>query len=53
MGTEAEVRAVFEARKQHPYDSRLAGVTGSYRFDVQGVGSFHATVDDGRVPLFV
>jgi putative sterol carrier protein len=43
------VREVFERRKQDPYEPRLAGVTGSYRFDIEDVGSFFVDVDDGHV----
>lgn len=51
MSPEAKVRALFEKRKREPFDSRLAGVTGSYRFDVDGVGSFFVAVDDGRLAV--
>jgi putative sterol carrier protein len=45
------VRALFEQRKQRPFEPTLAGVVGSYRFDVQGVGSFFVAVDDGQLAI--
>lgn len=32
-------------------DPRLKGIRGSYRFDVEGAGSWHATVADGTVKV--
>jgi ubiquinone biosynthesis protein UbiJ len=43
------IRALFEQRRRHSYEPLLAGVRGSYRFDVVGVGSFFVSVDDGHL----
>jgi putative sterol carrier protein len=45
------VREVFERRRQQPFEPQLAGVRGSYRFDVEGVGSFFVSVDDGALVI--
>jgi putative sterol carrier protein len=45
------IRALFAKRQQRPYEPMLAGVTGSYRFDVEGVGSFFVSVDDGQLAI--
>jgi putative sterol carrier protein len=45
------VRALFEQRRRQPFEPRLAGVVGSYRFDIEGVGSFFVSVDDGHLVI--
>jgi hypothetical protein len=45
------VRQKFEARKENPYSPLLAGVYGTYLFDIHGAGSWHVSVDDGRLGI--
>jgi putative sterol carrier protein len=45
------VRAVFDRRKQNPFEPLLAGVKGTYRFDVKGAGSFLFSVDNGWISI--
>jgi putative sterol carrier protein len=47
MGESA--RAIFEALKTGGDVPLLHGVKGTYRFDIDGVGSWRLTVDDGAV----
>jgi putative sterol carrier protein len=41
------VRAVFEERRQRRFEPAMQDVSGSYRFDVDEVGSFFVAVDRG------
>lgn len=45
------VRALFDKRRAEPFEPMLVGVTGSYRFDIRGVGSFFVAVDDGHLTV--
>jgi putative sterol carrier protein len=46
-----DVRAVFEQIGERGFEAELAGVRGSYRFDLRGVGSFVLSVDAGRLAV--
>jgi putative sterol carrier protein len=46
---QSEVQAVFEKLKARENVPLLRGVKGTYRFDVDGVGSWRVTVDDGAI----
>lgn len=48
MGAD-EVREVMARRKVRDFDPGLARITGTYRFDIQGVGVWRVRVDRGRV----
>ena len=41
-------REFFETLEQRLDPTKLAGVTASYRFDVEGAGSWRVDVADGR-----
>jgi putative sterol carrier protein len=43
------VREVLERLKAQPFVPSLRGVKGTYRFDIEGVGSWRVTVDDGAL----
>src|SRR4051812_13459891 len=45
------IRQLLEARKQGAYNKNLAGVHGTYRFDIHDAGHWRALVDDGRVTI--
>ena len=45
--TEDELRALFDSRRQQRFEPRLEEVSGSYRFDIDGIGSFFVSVDHG------
>jgi putative sterol carrier protein len=51
MNEEAKIRALFERRRHDPFEPRLSGISGAYRFDIEGIGSFHVAIDDGRVSV--
>jgi putative sterol carrier protein len=40
---------IFEARKEDHYNPLLAGVRGTYLFDIKDSGCWHVTVEDGRI----
>ncbi|MEZ0228129.1 MAG: SCP2 sterol-binding domain-containing protein [Planctomycetota bacterium] len=42
-------RDIFDRLRAHPHAPLLRGVSGTYRFDVEGVGSWRVTVDDGAL----
>jgi putative sterol carrier protein len=44
-------RDFFSTERSRKYDSRLEGVTGTYRFDIEGGDHWHATVTNGRVDI--
>jgi len=46
-----KVTDIFKLRKDREYDSRLAGLTGSYKFDVENTGTWFIKVDDGKVSV--
>jgi putative sterol carrier protein len=41
----------FSALEARSGDSRARGVAGSYRFDIDGAGSWHVDVRDGAVEV--
>ena len=45
----SRVRQKFEERKEESYNPLLAGVNGTYLFDIKDAGCWHVTVEDGRV----
>ena len=45
------VREFFESIERRLDPSKTAGATASYRFDIDGAGSWHIDVDDGRVTV--
>ena len=49
MGESA--REFFETLEERIDPSRTRGTQASYRFEVDGVGSWHVDVDDGRVEV--
>ena len=44
-------REFFEGAESRIDPSRTRGFRGSYRFDVEGAGSWHVDVDDGEVRI--
>ena len=44
-------REFFETLEIRVDKSKAAGMTASYRFDIEGSGSWHVDVDDGRVTV--
>jgi putative sterol carrier protein len=44
-------RAIFEKMASRGHDPDLEQVRGSYRFDIEGVGSWHVTVDQGTLTV--
>ena len=42
---------LFEEVARRGHDARLAGLRGRYRFDVEGVGSWLVTVNDGALTV--
>ncbi len=49
MGESA--RELFEGLEEGVEPARTRGTTASYRFDVQGAGSWHVDVKDGAVDV--
>jgi putative sterol carrier protein len=47
----ASAREFFEGLERRIDESRTAGVTASYRFDVEGAGSWHIAIADGRATV--
>jgi putative sterol carrier protein len=47
--TYASARQFFDDLQARPDTSRAAGLTASYRFDVENAGSWRVDVEDGRV----
>lgn len=45
------VREFFESIESRLDPAKTAGTTASYRFDIDGAGSWHVDVDDGRVTV--
>jgi putative sterol carrier protein len=45
------VRGVLARAAARGFDERLADVEGSYRFDVDGAGSFRVEVDHGKITV--
>src|SRR5262245_13112849 len=45
----SRVRQKFEERKKDTFNPLLAGVHGSFLFDIKDAGCWHVTVDDGRI----
>jgi putative sterol carrier protein len=50
MATES-ARAIFERRAAQRHDERLRGLVGTYRFNVEGVGSWRVAINDGAVQV--
>jgi predicted lipid carrier protein YhbT len=46
-----EIRRLFEEVARRGHDRRLEGVRGRYRFDIEGVGSWLVTIDDGALTV--
>ncbi|MDQ4018280.1 MAG: SCP2 sterol-binding domain-containing protein [Actinomycetota bacterium] len=44
-------RELFEGLEEGVDPARTRGTTASYRFDVEGVGSWHVDVNDGDVDV--
>lgn len=44
-------REFFERMQGRIDPDRTRGTTGSYRFDVEGAGSWHVAIDDGDVAV--
>jgi len=44
-------REFFETLASRVDPSRAAGMTASYKFDIDGAGSWHVDVDDGRITV--
>jgi putative sterol carrier protein len=44
-------RELFEGLEERVDPARTGGTTASYRFDVDGAGSWHVDVDDGDVAV--
>lgn len=42
---------LFERRKAHEYEPLLRGVTGTYLFEIEGVGHFFISVRDGAIRI--
>jgi ubiquinone biosynthesis protein UbiJ len=42
---------MFEQAAARGFAPRMRGVRGSYRFDIEGVGSFRVSVDDGALSI--
>ena len=47
--TYESARQFFDDLRARPDTSRAAGLTASYRFDVENVGSWRVDVEDGHV----
>jgi putative sterol carrier protein len=47
----ASAREFFEGLESRIDGERTAGMTASYRFDVEGAGSWHVAVADGRATV--
>jgi putative sterol carrier protein len=45
------VREFFDGLEARVDESRTAGMTNTYRFDVEGAGSWTVAVDDGKVTV--
>jgi putative sterol carrier protein len=45
------VREFFDGLEARVDESRTAGMTNTYRFDVEGAGSWTVDVDDGKVTV--
>ncbi len=45
------VREFFEGLEARVDESKTAGMTNTYRFDVEGAGSWTVAVDDGKVTV--
>jgi putative sterol carrier protein len=45
------LQQIIQDVKAKPHDERLRNVQGSYRFDIEGVGSFRLEVDHGRLTV--
>jgi putative sterol carrier protein len=44
-------REFFESLESRIDPSKAAGMTASYKFDIEGAGSWHVDVDDGKVTV--
>ena len=47
----ASAREFFEGLEQRIDPAKVAGETASYRFDIEGAGSWRIAVDDGSVAV--
>jgi len=46
-----ETRTFFEGLETHVDPARLDGVEQSYRFEIEGEGTWHVAIGDGRVTV--
>jgi putative sterol carrier protein len=46
------LQQVIQDAKAVSFDARFKNVEGSYRFDIEGVGSFRLEVHDGRLSFY-
>jgi Putative sterol carrier protein len=44
-------REFFETLESRVDPAKAAGMTASYKFDIDGAGSWHVDVDDGKVTV--
>ena len=44
-------QAFFEGLESRVDRSKAAGLTASYRFEIEGAGTWHVDVDDGKVTV--
>src|SRR5215218_11354628 len=44
-------RAFFDTLESRVDPAKAAGLTASYRFEIDGAGSWHVDVDDGKVSV--
>lgn len=47
----ATAREFFQELASRPRSGRTSGLTASYRFDVEGAGSWRVEIDDGAVSV--
>ena len=47
----ASPRAFFERLESRVDSTKAAGLTASYRFEIDGAGTWHVDVDDGKVSV--
>ena len=47
----ASPREFFESLESRVDSTKAAGMTASYRFEIEGAGTWHVDVDDGKVSV--
>ena len=47
----ASPREFFESLESRVDSTKAAGLTASYRFEIDGAGTWHVDVDDGKVSV--